>query len=86
MLLRCAPARVAVGESARFAAITAALPVRRLLGRAVPDAANFTVSLRLLVLVEVLARLPATLFARYSIGRRATVSRAAVWRAWAGRA
>lgn len=88
MLLRCAPAAVAIGQLLRFAAITLALPVRklaRLAGGTVPNAPNFTLRLRCLVLAEVLARLPATLLARYLIGRRATVSRAAVWRAWAGR-
>jgi GT2 family glycosyltransferase len=36
MLLRCAPAGVALRELARFTAITAALPVRRWLGAVVP--------------------------------------------------
>jgi hypothetical protein len=85
-LLRCAPATVALGQLARFAAITAALPLRRARGVAIPAAPNYTVALRLLVLAEVLGRLPATLVARARIGRRGAVSRAAVWRAWAGRA
>jgi hypothetical protein len=37
------------------------------------------------VLTEVVVRLPETLLARHRIGRRATVSRATVWSAWAGR-
>ncbi|WP_373293191.1 glycosyltransferase family 2 protein, partial [Saccharothrix coeruleofusca] len=81
MLLRCAPSAVALRELARFAVITALLPVRR----GVPDAANFRVGLRLRVLGEVLLRLPAVLFQRARIGRRAKVSRAEVWRNWAGR-
>ncbi|MFI9007472.1 glycosyltransferase family 2 protein [Actinosynnema sp. NPDC053489] len=81
MLLRCAPPAVAARELARFAAVTALLPVRR--DR--PDAANFHVPLRLRVLLEVLGRLPAALVQRRRVGRRATVSRHAVWREWAGR-
>ncbi|HEX3590741.1 MAG TPA: glycosyltransferase family 2 protein [Pseudonocardiaceae bacterium] len=83
MLLRCAPARVAIREIARFAAITVALPIRRLGNRKVPDAVNFTMRLRLLVLAEVVAGLPVV--ARAAIGRRSTVARSVVWRAWAGR-
>ncbi|HEX4703958.1 MAG TPA: glycosyltransferase [Pseudonocardiaceae bacterium] len=121
MLVRCAPAVVAARQLGRFAAITAALPIRRLWrGRSsaatdalpvhrlrrrqsapaavaaapdrrlprhqpVPAAANFTVRLRLLVLAEVMLRLPALLVARWRIGRRSSVPRAVVWRAWAGR-
>lgn len=81
MLLRCAPAGTALRELARFAAITALLPVRR--DR--PDAANFHVPLRLRVLLEVLARLPITAIQRWKISRRATVDRRVVWREWAGR-
>ncbi|HEX6345125.1 glycosyltransferase family 2 protein [Umezawaea sp.] len=81
MLLRCAPAAVALREVARFAATTALLPFRS----AVPDAANFRVGLRLRVLAEVLLRTPSALVARAGIGRRSTVSRGDVWRTWAGR-
>lgn len=84
-LLRCAPAVVAARELLRFTAITLLLPVRRALGRPVPDAANFRVRLRLRVLAEIATRLPATLRARSAIGRRAVVGRNAVWRRWAGR-
>ncbi|KAA2261005.1 glycosyltransferase [Solihabitans fulvus] len=84
-LARCAPAGVALRQAAAFAAITAALPLRRLRGVAVPDAANFRLRLRLLVLAELLLRLPGCLAARRRIGRSATVPRAAVWREWAGR-
>lgn len=80
-LLRCAPAAVAVREVARFTAITAVLPFRH----AVPDAANFRVGLRCLVLAEIIVRLPATLAARRAITRRSTVDRGAVWGAWASR-
>lgn len=59
-LLRNAPLWVAGRELARFAVITALLPVKR----NVPDAANFRLGLRLRVLGEVFARLPGTLRAR----------------------
>ena len=81
MLLRCAPLATALRELARFAAVTALLPVRR----DVPDAANFHVPLRLRVLLEVLVRSPITLIQRWQISRRATVDRRVVWREWAGR-
>ncbi len=80
MLLRCAPLRVAWPQLARFAALTAVLPFRSATGDL-----NFTVRLRLLVLAEVLVRLPAALTARWRIGRRSTVRRSVVWRTWAGR-
>ncbi|MGQ0837320.1 glycosyltransferase family 2 protein [Actinokineospora sp.] len=79
MLLRCAPAGVALREVVRFALVTALLPVRRALGRPVPDAANFAVGLRLGVLGAVLARLPRTLGQRRAISRRAAVTRTDVW-------
>jgi GT2 family glycosyltransferase len=81
VLLRCAPAGVAARELGRFAALTLVLPWRR--NR--PAAPNFTLVLRLRVLAEVAARLPATLLARHRIGRRATVARSALWSTWAGR-
>ncbi|MGH3783335.1 MAG: glycosyltransferase family 2 protein [Pseudonocardiaceae bacterium] len=80
VLLRCAPARVAARELARFTALTLLLPGRR----HHPGTPNFTLPLRLRVLTEVAARLPATLIARHRIGRRATIPRTAVWAAWAG--
>ncbi|HWC81269.1 MAG TPA: glycosyltransferase family 2 protein [Pseudonocardiaceae bacterium] len=85
MLLRCAPRWVALRALLTFAALTAMLPVRRLARREIPQAPNFTVRLRVVVLAEVLARLPATLVARLGVRRRASVGRTAVWRAWAGR-
>ncbi|WP_030112113.1 glycosyltransferase family 2 protein [Kutzneria albida] len=81
MLIRCAPLAVAAGQLARFAAITALLPLRR----NVPRAANFQLGLRLRVLGEVLLRLPAALAARTRIGLRATLPRRTVWQQWAGR-
>ncbi len=81
VLLRCAPARVAATELVRFAGLTLALPFRR--NR--PGTPNFALRLRLQVLAEVTAGLPATLAARHRIGRRATVDRAALWSTWAGR-
>jgi GT2 family glycosyltransferase len=82
VLLRCAPARVAARELARFAGLTLLLPFHR----NAPRTPNFTLRLRLRVLTEVALRLPATLLARHQIGRQATVSRAALWSTWAGRA
>lgn len=80
-LLRCAPLPVAVGQLARFAAITALLAFRRR-----PDPpANFRIGLRLRVLAEVIAHLPGTLVARGRISGTARVSRRAVWHRWAGR-
>ncbi|SDF91750.1 Glycosyltransferase, GT2 family [Lentzea fradiae] len=79
MLLRCAPASVALTQLARFAALTAVLPLRK----DVPDAANFRIGLRAQVLAEVLLRLPSTLVQRLSVTTR--TSRAQVWRDWAGR-
>ncbi|MGB6163257.1 MAG: glycosyltransferase family 2 protein [Pseudonocardiaceae bacterium] len=81
VLLRCAPAWVAARQLARFAGLTLLLPWRRHR----PAAPNFGLRLRLLVLAEVAARLPAMLVARHRIGRRATVARALVWSTWAGR-
>jgi GT2 family glycosyltransferase len=81
VLLRCAPARVAARELARFAGLTLLLPFHRNPSRT----PNFTLRLRLRVLTEVALRLPATLLARHQIGRQATVSRTALWSAWAGR-
>lgn len=73
------PRGVALNQVARFAVLTAVLPLR---GR--PAAANFRFGLRCRVLAEVGARLPATLLARRRIGRRAALGRGAVWEAWAG--
>jgi GT2 family glycosyltransferase len=81
-LLRCAPGWVAAREIARFAVITALLPLRA----GVPDAANFRVPLRCRVLAELLLRTPAALRARRAITRRGTVGRRRVWRDWARRA
>ncbi len=81
VLLRCAPAGVATRELARFAGLTLLLPFRR----NGPAAPNFAPRLRLQVLAEVAARLPATLAARHRISRRATVGRSVVWSTWAGR-
>ncbi|MGW5052873.1 glycosyltransferase family 2 protein [Actinokineospora sp. NPDC004072] len=72
-LFRCAPRRVAWAQLARFAALTAVLPLRR----ARPDAPNFRVGLRVRVLAEVLRRLPRP--------HGTPADRARVWREWAGR-
>ncbi|GLZ38507.1 glycosyl transferase [Actinokineospora sp. NBRC 105648] len=76
VLLRCAPLAVAVREIARFAAITAVLPLRR----SAPAAANFDVRLRWGVLTEVAARLPGVVGRRRAISRRCAIGRTAVWR------
>ena len=76
MLVRCAPAAVAAREVLRFAALTAALPLRRT-PRDQPW--NFRVGLRLRVLGDLAVRLAPLLRDRVRIGRRATAGRAAVW-------
>ncbi|MGH3755562.1 MAG: glycosyltransferase family 2 protein [Pseudonocardiaceae bacterium] len=81
VLLRCAPAGVAVRELARFAGLTLVLPFHR----NCPTAPNFALGLRLRVLAEIAARVPTALVARCRIGRRANVARAVVWYTWAGR-
>lgn len=77
MLIRCAPAGVAAREVARFAAVTALLPLRRLSTRPW----NFRVRLRLRVLWELSAGLPRTLRERKAVTDLAEVPRSAVWRA-----
>jgi GT2 family glycosyltransferase len=87
VLLRCAPAGVAVRELARFAGLTLVLPWRRARTHtpSIAAAPNFALGLRLRVLAEIAARVPTALVARYRIGRRANVARAVVWSTWAGR-
>lgn len=84
MLLRCAPLRIAVRELGRFGVITVLLPLRRLNpAHAVPATANFHLPLRMRALAGVLHLLPATLRGRRAAGRRAIISRGAVWCRWA---
>ncbi len=85
MLVRCAPAGVAARELARFAALTAVLPLRRLAGRRVPATWNFRAALRLRVLAEVLARLVPLVRERRRISGIAAVPRSVVW-GWANSA
>jgi GT2 family glycosyltransferase len=80
MLVRCAPAGVAARELARFAVLTAILPVRR----KVPEGLNFRLGLRLRVLAEVAVRLGPAVLDRWRIARRSTVGRRDVWRTFAG--
>lgn len=80
VLLRCAPARVAARELARFAGLTLVLPWRR----DHPATPNFTPRLRLRVVGDVVARLPATLLARRQISRHCAIPRAILWSTWAG--
>ncbi|WP_133909159.1 glycosyltransferase family 2 protein [Actinophytocola oryzae] len=77
MLVRCAPGMVAAKEVARFAAITAMLPLRR---GAAERPWNFRVGLRLRVLAEVVTALPRLLAERRTVSRGAHVSRSEVWR------
>jgi hypothetical protein len=79
MLIRCAPAGVAARECARFAALTAVLPLRRLAGRNLPPAWNFRTGLRVQVLTEVLTRLIPLTRQRRAITARAVVPRPVVW-------
>ncbi len=79
MLLRCAPASIALREFFRFLAITVLLPFKK----DVPNAANFRIGLRSQVLAEVVLRLPVTLVQRLRV--TTTISRRRVWREWAGR-
>ncbi|WP_184808236.1 glycosyltransferase family 2 protein [Actinophytocola algeriensis] len=83
MLIRCAPGGVAVREVARFAAITALLPLRRLARR--PERRpgtpwNFRVRLRLRVLGELAGSLPQLLRERKAVTDLAEIPRSAVWR------
>ncbi|MGB3441475.1 MAG: glycosyltransferase family 2 protein [Actinophytocola sp.] len=78
MLIRCAPAGVAAREVARFAAITALLPLRGRTGR---RPWNFRVGLRLRVLRELVASLPQLLRERKAVTDLAETPRSAVWRA-----
>ena len=77
MLLRCAPATVAARELARFAAITALLPLRRL----TDPPWNFRTGLRLRVLGELIASLPRILRERRAVTDLAEIPRSAVWQA-----
>jgi GT2 family glycosyltransferase len=76
MLVRCAPATVAAREVARFAAVTALLPLR---GLADPPW-NFRAGLRLRVLGELALALPRLLRERKAVTDLAEVPRSAVWR------
>ncbi len=75
---------VAARQLARFTALTAVLPLRRVRGGTVPNAANFRASLRCRVLADVALRLPATLRQRAEVRRRSVLGRGDVWRRWAG--
>ncbi|MGH3434105.1 MAG: glycosyltransferase family 2 protein [Thermocrispum sp.] len=82
MLLRCAPAAIAVRELARFIAITVLLPIRGVRSSgAAGRAPNLQLRLRLRALAGVLALLPGTLRARRAV--RTTLGRGEVWRRWA---
>src|SRR5699024_8663209 len=77
MLLRCAPARVATAQCARFAALALALAIRR---RRTTDAPpNHRVGIRLRVVVGVLIRWPGTLLFRHRVRGITRVERGTVW-------
>lgn len=83
MLIRCAPASVALRELARFALITLVLPVRRMLRRRpVLNVQNFRLQVRLRVLGGVLRLLPRAIRARRAA--ETAVSRHDTWQRWAG--
>ena len=96
MLLRCAPASVALHQLARFIALTLVLPFRALLSRAkklwrteksFPSGSqpgNFRFALRIRVLFEVFFRLVKTLGQRRRITAQSTLNRGELWRRWAG--
>ena len=59
-----APLPTALGQVARFVLTTGSLAAARLVGRVVPDHANFRIGLRFKVLASVLRRLPRVLSVR----------------------
>jgi hypothetical protein len=81
MLTRCAPARLAAVQVARFPLTTASLTGKRLLGRRLPAGHQFRTGLRLSVLASYLRLLP---WAVRSRGRIDAVIRAAVASQWLG--
>ncbi|NNG36281.1 glycosyltransferase family 2 protein [Nakamurella aerolata] len=82
-LIRNAPAAVAARGVARFGVTTGSLAAKRLLRRPVPDAANFSVALRLRVLGATALALPALCRQRWLLGRAASVPSRQLWRRWA---
>lgn len=78
MLVRCAPILLAAREILRFAAITAVLPLRRLVGVQIPAAHQFRTAVRLRVLASLMGRLPSAVASRRAISRTATKPRAEV--------
>ena len=77
-LLRCAPLPITVVQLARFVLTTGSLAATRLVGRAVPDDANFRIGLRVRVLASAVRHLPGILPARAGTvaDRRAVARRA----------
>ncbi|MDQ2957760.1 MAG: glycosyltransferase family 2 protein [Actinomycetota bacterium] len=82
MLLRCAPAGMAIAQLARFVLTTFSLQARRLAGQRVPDARVFSLVLRMRVFASVLRHCPGTIRSRRRITRSAIRSRQEVARAW----
>lgn len=83
-LLRCAPLRWSLVQTAKFLLTTASLAAKKLLRRPVPPARNFDIGLRVRVLAAVVGSLPRTMAERRAIGRNATVAREQVSRRWLG--
>jgi GT2 family glycosyltransferase len=81
MLLKCAPAMLVAREVLRFAAITALLPGRRIVGVQIPPGHQFRTSVRLRVLGSFARQLPTTLAKRRAMTIVARRSRADVARA-----
>ena len=75
MLVRNAPARIAVPQLLRFPVTTLLLSLRRWRGRPIPAGQHFRPVLRLAVLRSVLRLLPTHLRQRWLIGRSAVLSR-----------
>jgi GT2 family glycosyltransferase len=84
MLLRCAPAGMALRAPARFLLTTASLTVRRLTGGRVPDTPNLRPGVRLRAFRSYLRHLPWALTGRRHIVRDAAVDPRQVVARWAG--
>jgi GT2 family glycosyltransferase len=84
MLLRCAPAGLALRAALRFLVTTASLTARRLLGQEVPDVPAFRPGLRLRAFGSYLRLAPWALRSRRAVLRRSRVRPGDVVAAWAG--
>jgi hypothetical protein len=82
MLLRCAPARLAVRQLARFGLTSMSLTARRLVRQRVAPDPVFQLRVRLRVLGAVALMTRWALRERRAIGRRATVARSTITARW----